>query len=83
VSASLICKGSCLALDGLARRTPAAASWPRFHHPSRTFGPRSFVRRRLGVWANAGNGGKQARKLDARSRKARRGRSRAGGSEGG
>jgi hypothetical protein len=42
----------------------------RFGHPSRTFGARAFGRRRLGVWAKAGSGAKQA-EIVARSRKPR------------
>jgi hypothetical protein len=51
----------------------ATASQPRFGHRWRTFGPRAFGRRRLGVWANAGVTWASQPVIGTRSRKARHG----------
>jgi hypothetical protein len=65
-------------VGGLVCRVAAVASRPRFGHCCATGGPRSFVWRRLSLTANGAASWASQVGLEARSRKARRGRSRAG-----
>ena len=58
---------------GLARRTSAAASWPRFRHPLRTFGARAFRRSRHDVWAERSRDGRRAGGNRGHKQEARRG----------
>ena len=53
--------------------TPASRRRWTFGHCWRTFGPRAFGRRRLGVWANAGVIWASQPVIGTRSRKARHG----------
>ncbi len=52
---------------GLVGGVAAAASQPRFGHPSRTFGPRAFGRRRLSVGGQYREWGGSGAKWGSRS----------------